>query len=459
MIKDRVMIKLTSFGAVRGVTGSCHLLETSAGMILVDCGMFQGARPEWNKEAFGFDPKAIQAVFVTHPHADHVGRLPKLVKEGFTGPVYMIEACRPLSRIVLEDSAHLLAEESEDIEGEEPLFTAEDVARLMEQVKTVGYHHVVDVFPGVRVSFHDAGHVLGSAFISVEVMDENEQKTIVFSGDIGNDHVPILPSTEGIVHADVVVCEATYGDRLHEDTKKRHDELKAAIEHTVKTDGVLLIPAFSIERTQEVLYELNNILLHDLKTDIPIYLDSPMAIRATQVYRDFKSYLRFDAPIFSDPDRDFFSFPNLRETLSRDASKAINEVPAPKVIIAGSGMMSGGRILHHLLRYLDKPSTTLLLVGYQAEGTLGRQIQDGAKHVRIFGQSVAVRAQLQEIHAFSAHGDRDKLTRWLKPEDGHIPNIFLVHGDADQKVAFKAHLEQELGATVLIPHFGESTEV
>ncbi|MBI4592393.1 MBL fold metallo-hydrolase [Candidatus Uhrbacteria bacterium] len=441
-------------GAIEEVTGSCILLsvqdaEGKERRILVDCGMFQGERfaEERNAEPFTFDVKAIDAVYVTHPHADHTGRLPHLLHQGYAGPITMTHPCQALSRIVLEDAFHIMEENAERM-NEPLLYTREDLDALMERCTSVNYHQEIMLAPGVRVMFHEAGHVLGSAYISVEA----EGKKIVFSGDIGNDNVPILPDTEALSHVDYVVCESTYGHRVHEDHAERGARLREALESTIRLRGALLIPAFSIERTQELLYELNQILLHQLKTELPIFLDSPMAIRATQVYRHFKEYLQFDESILSDPDRDFFSFPNLHETLGREESKAINDVSMPKVIIAGSGMMSGGRIMHHLMRYLPDPNSTVLIIGYQGRGTLGRKIYEGADEVAIYGHPIRVRAQVKAIGAFSAHGDMNKLTRWLTPEQGKNPTkIFLIHGDPEVKEVFASHLRHELNTEVLIP--------
>lgn len=424
---------------------------------LFDCGMFQGEHlcGDKNMRPFAFDPKHVEAVFVTHPHADHNGRLPKLIKEGFAGPIYMTPPCTALSRLVLEDAHHIMAEEAEKC-GSSVLYELADLLGTFDRVKTVGYHEEVAPAPGIKIYFHEAGHVLGSAYISVEA----EGKRVIFSGDIGNDDVPILPQTEAISRADVVVCESTYGHRVHEPIAERETKLRGALEEVMTNKGVLLIPAFSIERTQELLYALDRLLEHELKTTMPIFLDSPMAIKATQVYRDFKEYLRFDSPILQEADRDFFSFKNLRETLTVEESKAINNVPAPKVIIAGSGMMSGGRIMHHLIRYLPDPSTRLLIIGYQATGTIGRKIYEGEKRVRIFGQSVEVKAKTAAIGAFSAHGDMNKLTRWLHPESGKIPTeIFLTHGDSDAKEVFATHLRHELGTQVVIPEFESEHEI
>ena len=454
-------MKISFFGATEEVTGSCHLLTVKDAngierCLLIDCGMFQGEQlcATKNLHPFDFDAKKLDAVLVTHPHADHTGRLPILVKRGYSGPVYLTEPCLSLTKLVLEDAHHIMKEDAEKC-GSSVLYELEDLLGLFEKMHGVSYHEQIMIAPGITVMFHDAGHVLGSAYISIEA----EGKRIIFSGDIGNDNVPILPETDPISQADFVVCESTYGNRVHEDAVTRSDLLREAMKASLEQNGVLLIPAFSIERTQELLYEMD-LILRDLKTAEPIFLDSPMAIKATQLYRDFKEYLRFDSPILEEPDRDFFSFPNLHETLSVNESKKINDYPKPKIIIAGSGMMSGGRIMHHLMRYLPDATTTILVIGYQASGTIGRKIYEGAKSVRIFGKEIEVRASIKAIGAFSAQGDKIKLTKWLRPEDEQIPKkIFLVHGDPEVKKEFAVHLQHELKTEVVIPKMNEEFEI
>ena len=454
-------MKFYFFGATDTVTGSCHKLEVAdksgtVHNILIDCGMFQGERicGSRNLPKFDFDPKTIEAVFVTHTHADHIGRLPKLIKEGFSGVIYMTPPTRALAKIVLEDTQHIMAENSEKC-GDPILFSLADVEMVFTKTEIVNYHEAVELGPDLIVMFHDVAHILGSSYISVEA----ENKRIIFSGDIGNDNVPILPTTESLSSADVVICEATYGGRTHEPVSERQELLEDAMRLVYQRKSTLLIPAFSIERTQEVLYAMNNIL-HRFNWEMPIFLDSPMAIRATAVYREYANYLKFDKDILLEPDRDFFSFPNLHETLSSAASRQINDMPGLKIIIAGSGMMTGGRIMHHLMRYLSSPKNILLVVGYQAEGTLGRQILSGAKNVNIFGNHIPVHIEIRKIGAFSAHADQAKILRWLMPETGTAPKkVFLVHGDDDQKAELSKAIVEVLKSEVIQPVAGQVYEL
>lgn len=446
-------MRLSFHGATEEVTGSCFLLETTAGNILIDCGMRQGERLCMLRtlEPFAFDVHKLVAVVVTHAHFDHTGRLPELTAQGYTGPIFMTPPTKALTDIVLEDSLSIMAENAERC-GDAMPYSQEHKDTMLTQVQTMNYHTTFSPAPGISVMFHDAGHILGSSYISIDV----EGKRFVFSGDIGNDDVPILPDTEPIHRADIIVCEATYGDRDHEPTSQRRGKLLAFVKKVLARRGTVLIPAFSVERTQELLYELDVLVNEGRLPQVPVYLDSPLAIRATEIYRHFSHHLHVDHPMLRG---DFFSFPMLRETLSATESKHINDDHRPKIIIAGNGMMTGGRIMHHLLRYLDDEKSGLLVIGFQAPGTLGRKIAQGADRVRIFGKEVPVRLELGNIDAFSAHGDRSKLLRWLNPEEGGVEKIFLVHGEDDAKAALASSLFKQHHGEVLIPRLHQVFEV
>ncbi|MDP2631491.1 MAG: MBL fold metallo-hydrolase [Candidatus Uhrbacteria bacterium] len=456
-------MNISFHGAVRGVTGSCFLLETSDAKILVDCGMFQGERMcgKKNYEEFQFEPKSIDAVIVTHAHFDHIGRIPKLVREGFTGKVFMTPPTQTLSRLVLEDALNVMRENAIKCR-DEVLYSEDEVAKMFELSTTINYHAEFEPAPGLKAMFHDVGHILGSAYVTIDVpgseLKGGEQKRFLFSGDVGNDNIPILPGTESISKADIAIVESTYGNRDHAPVAERGGLLVDNVKRVIERGGTLIIPAFSIERTQELLYELDELIDKNEIPKVPIYLDSPLAIRTTEAYQQYSDYLDFDRSIVLSPDKDFFSFKNLILTLDVAGSKTINDDTRPKIIIAGSGMMTGGRVLHHLKRYLEDKKSGVLIIGFQAEETLGRQIQDGAKEVSIFREKVAVNAEVSVISSFSAHGDRNKLAKWLKPKKGDIAKIFLVHGDPEVKEEFKKFLSDKIKSEIIIPKIYESFE-
>jgi metallo-beta-lactamase family protein len=346
--------------------------------------------------------------------------------------------------------------------GDPVAYTDVDTQSAIEQIQGVNYHTEFEPAPGVKVMFHDAGHILGSSFITLDVAERpngrGEPTRLVFSGDVGNDDVPILPETEALHRADFVVCESTYGNSIHEPPVMRQTHLAEFARTVLNRGGTLVIPAFSIERTQEILYELDNLLTNKKIPKVPIYLDSPMAIRATAVYRHFSQYLQFDHPVLGGHD-DLFSFPSLKETLNTEDSILINDDKRAKIIIAGNGMMTGGRVLHHLKRYISDPLSGVLIVGYQAQGTLGRKILEKIKTVRIYGKEYPVRCEVRSIEAFSAHADMTKLLRWLHTEYGSIEKIFLVHGDNPVKDDFAKYLKENLPAKIIIPHLFQSFEL
>lgn len=451
-------MKITFCGANREVTGSCYYIETGEAKLLLDCGIFQGGKyaEDKNHLPFPFDPSTLDCVILTHAHLDHCGRLPKLYKEGFRGRIFCTGPTAELAMITLRDAAHLIGEEAERHEHE-PLYSLEDVEPLDGMWQATPYHQEVRVASNVSAYMVDAGHILGSA--SVKIMADGQ--AVVFSGDLGNTSVPLLNGSECLTGADLVVIESTYGNRVHEGEDQREHFLRDAILDTVRTKGVLLVPAFALERSQELLYELNR--LHadkEIPADLPIFLDSPMAISATEVFRRNVSY--FDAEAKHDLLRygDLFSFPGLRYTRSSDESKAILDVRTPKVIIAGSGMMNGGRILHHLKNYLSLPHTILVIIGFQVDGSLGRQLHQGEKLVSIFGSHVNVKADVRSCGAFSGHADYPRLMHWLHCFAAHPPtSIYVTHGEINAATSFSRTVEEQLGIPSAVPEYGSTVDI
>ena len=449
-------MRISFYGAAGEVTGSCYLVETGASRILVDCGMFQGSRfaDERNHAAFPFDAATIEAVLVTHAHLDHTGRLPKLAAAGFRGRIITTAPTAALAKLILEDAVEVMQYEAEKNQGV-ALYQAVDVERVVSAFSPVAYGARVAVGPGVEAVFHDAGHILGSAFIELRA----EGKSIIFSGDLGNREVPIVRDPEVLPTCDVLVMESTYGGHVHEDTQTRVKKLRAVIMETVKVGGVLLIPAFAIERIQEILYELHGLVQQKLLPPVPIFLDSPLAIKATAVFRAATHFYDQEASARVGAGEELFRFPGLTMTVTREQSRMINEARGPKVIIAGAGMMTGGRILHHARRYLKDSRSAILFVGYQAQRTLGRRILDGADYVFIYDERVPVRARVEKIGGYSAHADRTQLLAWVQSAPRRPDRIFLVHGEDESRRMIGMDLQSALGIVPEKPELGASLAV
>ena len=445
-------MKLAFFGAAGQVTGSNTLLEIGSKRILVDCGLFQGGVEQeglnWN--AFAYDPAAVDAVVVTHAHLDHCGRLAKLVKDGFKGPIYATDATRDLVELQLIDAVEVLGEHAAAA-GREMLFHTSDSVQTVAKFVPLPYNRTQPLFEGATLTLKDAGHILGAATLTIRA----EDKIIVFSGDLGNLGVPILNPPEAISGANYLVLESTYGDRLHPHERNRREDLKAALTQTYEAKGVLLIPAFALERTQEILFEINALAEQQLIPKMPIYLDSPLAIRVTDVFRHHENYYNAQTQAMLKKGDDPFQFPNLTFTQTVAESKRINTTPPPKVIIAGSGMLQGGRIVHHLVRYLGDDRTTVLFVGYQVSGTLGRRLMEGERLAHVMDERVRVRAQMKHLPEFSGHADQGQLVEWADQMRSPRPEVFLNHGEQEAMRSLSQHLAQK-GLKSIIPTVGES---
>lgn len=454
--------KISFFGGAGEVTGSNYLIECSpdarsgrATKLLVDCGLFQGSKigEDKNYEIFPFDPKSVDALIVTHAHLDHVGRIPKLIKEGFRGKIYSTPPTKDLAELMLIDSLGVLEKESKK-HNKKLIYREEDVEKAMRQWEGIDYLKEFNV-GDFKIKLREAGHILGSAMVEVIL----GQEKIVFTGDLGNHLTPLLRDPESVSDADCLIIESTYGDREHEAGEEAVLKLERVIESTIKRGGVLMIPAFSLERTQKLLFEINNMVENGRIPRAPIFLDSPLSIKATRVYKNYQNYFNEEAKDIIRSGDDLFNFPGLKMTLTTEESMAINEVPAPKIIIAGSGMSNGGRIIHHEHRYLSDPKNTLLLVSFQAAGSLGRQLEEGAKVVNIFGDIINVRAKVENIEGFSCHPDMNELYDFVRHTADTVKKVFVVQGEPKSSLFFTQRLRDCLGVNAVAPKFGESYEI
>ncbi|MCE5277364.1 MAG: MBL fold metallo-hydrolase [Planctomycetaceae bacterium] len=459
-------IALSFLGAAQNVTGSRHLLEMDGRKILVDCGLYQERRfQSRNWDPFPIKPSKLDAVLLTHAHLDHCGLLPKLVKEGFNGRIYCTGATAEIAQFILLDSAHI---QEEDVAfkrkrhakqnrvspfGYQPLYTTEDAQKCEALFAPVAYNTPIEVAKGITAVFHEAGHVFGSSTISVSAQTNGMARTVLFSGDVGRWNNPIIADPDLAGQADYVLVESTYGDRLHDQDADINDRLADVINRAVAAGGNIIIPSFALERSQELLYRLNQ--LHDAKRipHLPVFLDSPMAIRITRVMKEhpecFNSNMAEQIRNHGTP----LDFPGLMMTETTDHSKAINAVKGSCIVIAGSGMCTGGRIKHHLAHNISNPRSTILFVGYQAVDTLGRILLDGAGQVRILGQEYQVKASIARINGFSAHADRDELMCWLAGLARPPRQVFVIHGEAQTAVKFAQYLTEKTGWSAIAPNY------
>jgi metallo-beta-lactamase family protein len=447
--------KITFYGGTGSVTGSNFLLEIDGRKILIDCGLTQGEKlaDDVNWNPFLYDPKEIDILFVTHGHVDHLGRIPKLIKEGFRGKIYSTEPTQGLAGPMLEDTAGILGKNT-DL-GLDKIYTEENIKLALSLWRGFAYHQKIEITDQVEVCFLNAGHILGSAMIEFLY----NGKKILFTGDLGNSPSPLLPDTEKVTDANYLIIESVYGDRNHESRDDRRRLLAETIQDNYKRKGTLIIPTFSLERSQELLFELDTLSQNDRIPVMPIFFDSPLAIRLTEVFKQYKNYLNEKAQKMISPGKYLFDFPGLHNTLKSEESRMIGNVPNPKIVVAGSGMSTGGRIVHHEKHYLPDPNNTILLTGYQSVGTPGRLIQEGLKTVEINGEKVIVRAQVVTISGYSGHKDSDGLLNFVEDMQDSVQKVFVVMGEPKSEMFLAQKLQDNLGINASVPEQGSSVSL
>lgn len=454
---------ITFCGGAGSVTGANFLLEIipdQAGAkitkILVDCGFFQGSKvaDDQNREKFDYDPREIDYLLITHAHLDHIGRIPKLVRDGFQGKIFSTAPTRDIAELSLIDSMGVLEKEARGSDLP-PMYTEEDVEKALRMWQTRGYRESIDLGGGITATMRDAGHILGSAMYEIVA----NGKKIVFTGDLGNSPSLLLPDTEVIDDADYLLIESVYGDRNHESHDQSREQLEDLIEETMKAGGTLMIPAFSIERTQEIIYEIERMMSEGRVPPVPVYLDSPLAINVTSIYKKHINFFNKHVTETHGADLDgLFNFPQLQLCLKTEDSKAIAEAPMRKIVIAGSGMSNGGRILHHEKRYLSDPHSALLLAGYQAAGSLGRQLEDGTKNVRILGADIEVRARVYSVSGYSGHKGSDDLLEFVAHTSDTVQKVFVTMGEPKSSLYLVQKIRDYLSLDATAPQPGERIE-
>lgn len=452
--------KVTFYSGVGSVTGSNFLLETPNGTnILIDCGLVQGERVamQENQQPFAYERSSISALIITHAHLDHVGRIPKLVKEGYLGPIYSTPETRELAELVLTDAVNILAIEARQ-QSIDPIYDADDVKAVFKAWKTFPYHKSFNIGSDTTITFKDAGHILGSAMIEVIVKASIETK-ILFTGDLGNSPAPLLCDSEDFGDIDYLVIESVYGDRNHESREQRLEMLKKVITDSINRGGTLVIPAFSLDRTQVLLYELNNLVENKEIPSVPVYIDSPMATKATEIYRASTALFNEKIQKQIQQGDDIFQFPRLQYTVSQNESRDIDRMKGAKIILAGSGMSVGGRVLSHEEAYLPHPENTILLVGYQSTGSFGRRLADGAKKVSFHGKEIEIKAKVMTLYGYSAHRDSDHLLESVSTASKRLKKVFVVMGEPGSSMHLAQRINDELGVSALVPEKGKTYDL
>lgn len=450
------MAKITFLGGAESVTGSNFLLDIAGMRILVDCGLEQGTdvAESRNREDFAVDPKTVNVLLVTHAHADHIGRIPKLVRDGFSGPIYSTPATRDLAAVMLPDAERLLAQEAQR-KGYLPIYEKQDVEKAMGLWNITAYYQNLDLGNGVSVVAKDSGHILGSAMYEISY----NGKKIVFTGDLGNSPSLFLRDTDPVTDADYLVMESVYGDRNHDSKEERRHNLVQIVRETINKKRTLVIPAFSLERTQDMLYELNKMVESNEVPEVRVYIDSPLATAVTDVYKRYTQDFKDSAKAHIAQGDDLFQFPKLKFTNERRDSQRIDNAGTPKIIIAGSGMSNGGRILHHEHLYLPDPNATILLVGYQALGTLGRKIEEGIGEVMVEGERVKVKAKIAKINGYSSHKDSDNLVDFVANTKDKVKKVFVAMGEPKAAMFLAQKLKEYLDVDATVPRRGDVAEI
>ncbi len=467
-------MNITFYGAAQNVTGSCHMVEVAGHKFLIDCGLFQGnlTNQMLNYEEFPFNVQDVEFVILTHAHIDHSGRIPKLYKAGYKNPVYCTTATRELCKIMLPDSGHIQETEIEWVnrkrmragkQPNEPIYTQQDAIDCLEIITGVEYNTRVKINENISFNLVDAGHMLGSAIVELFLTENGEEKKVTFTGDLGNLNLPIINDPQTIDGTDILVTESTYGDRLHSSISDQSSKFIQIILDTIRRGGNVIIPSFAVGRTQEILYEINKYLSDDsIKEElsqIPVYVDSPLAVNATKIFETQHQYYDEEALSYLLKGDNPLVFDNLHFAETSEESQALNTDMTPKIIISASGMCEVGRIKHHLKHNLYRPECTILFVGYQAEGTLGKKIINGEPLVKIFGEEIAVNAEIKYLDAFSGHADRDGILNWIAAMKKKPEQIFIVHGETDAQKVLKEYIEQGFRINSTIPAYQEQYDI